>query len=78
MNISIKLQIQKRKIEYKNNENNTKAKGEISMDFTGKNIIVTGGDKLPNETVMCERLNVGRSSLREADMDLSLFLISCC
>ena len=24
------------------------------------------GDKLPNETVMCERLNVGRSSLREA------------
>ena len=43
MNISIKLQIQKRKIEYKNNENNTKAKGEISMDFTGKNIIVTGG-----------------------------------
>lgn len=23
------------------------------------------GDKLPNETVMCERLNVGRSSLRE-------------
>lgn len=43
MNISIKLQIQKRKIEYKNNENNTKAKGEISMDFTGKNVIVTGG-----------------------------------
>ena len=43
MNISIELQIQKRKIEYKNNENNTKAKGEISMDFTGKNIIVTGG-----------------------------------
>ena len=24
------------------------------------------GDKLPNETVMCQRLNVGRSSLREA------------
>ena len=24
------------------------------------------GDKLPNETVMCEQLNVGRSSLREA------------
>ena len=23
-------------------------------------------DKLPNETVMCEQLNVGRSSLREA------------
>ena len=43
MNISIKLQIKKIKIEYKNNENNTKAKGEISMDFTGKNIIVTGG-----------------------------------
>ena len=43
MNISIELQIQKRKIEYKNNENNTKSKGEISMDFTGKNIIVTGG-----------------------------------
>lgn len=43
MNISIELQIQKRKIEYKNNENNTKAKGEINMDFTGKNIIVTGG-----------------------------------
>ncbi len=43
MNISIKLRVQKRKIEYKNNENNTKAKGEISMDFTGKNIIVTGG-----------------------------------
>ena len=43
MNISIKLQIQKIKIEYKNNKNNTKAKGEISMDFTGKNVIVTGG-----------------------------------
>ena len=24
------------------------------------------GDKLPNETIMCQRLNVGRSSLREA------------
>ena len=24
------------------------------------------GDKLPNETVLCEKLNAGRSSIREA------------
>lgn len=34
------------------------------------------GDKLPNETVMCERLNVGRSSLREAMRALAIPLIS--
>ena len=39
------------------------------------------GDKLPNETVMCERLNVGRSSLREAiradETDIKNILTAC-
>ena len=35
------------------------------------------GDKLPNETIMCQRLNVGRSSLQSFGKEFFLWNFAC-